>query len=303
MNLAAAVAKRVANKAAQPPACHDVTVLAAWAVGDCVCVVFRSRLVGDPMKVLGLVYDLDFHPPEAGPVTDIEAAAYHILAFEVIEPHPYPDVYTAGAESIRWRVMSARDHDLLAVISQLPDVDALVNGGTQLSLSNVDSGSYTGAEIQGGETDIARASSALPSNEGLWSLDRVEQVIPAALSGLAVTDCEASTIDSQTVLCARLGVPGDGAGWIRATRTDSAATLDEFENDEDIYREPMFVVSRLGDTDRQKFGEYAYVTHKHDATEVWTLHADTVTIQAGFPRGAVSEDDLLVMARQILHEI
>ena len=172
-----------------------------------------------------------------------------------------------------------------------------------LAASRATSCSDAGAKTQGGKTDVDRVSSASASNEGLWSLDRVEQVIPAALSGLAVADCEASTIDSQTVLCARLGVPGDGAGWIRATRTDSAATLDEFENDEDIYREPMFVVSRLGDTDRQEFGEYAYVMHKNDATEVWTLHADTVTVQAGFPRGAVSEDDLMVMARQILHQL
>jgi hypothetical protein len=33
VNLAAAVAERVAAKAAQPPACDDVTVMAAWAVG------------------------------------------------------------------------------------------------------------------------------------------------------------------------------------------------------------------------------------------------------------------------------
>lgn len=129
MNLAAAVAERVAAKAAQPPACDDVAVMAAWAVGDCVCVVFRSRLVSDPAKVFGVIYDLDFHPSDAGPVTDIEAAAYHILAFEVIEPHPYPQVFATGNEAIHWRVMSAREHDLLAVITQLPDVGAVGDQG------------------------------------------------------------------------------------------------------------------------------------------------------------------------------
>ncbi|MBR7193770.1 hypothetical protein [Gordonia sp. SCSIO 19800] len=84
-------------------------MIAAWAVGDCVCVVFRSRLVGNPTQLFGVVYDLDFHPPEAGPVTDIEAAAYHILAFEIIEPHPYPQVFATGNEAIHWRAMSARN--------------------------------------------------------------------------------------------------------------------------------------------------------------------------------------------------
>ncbi|WP_431839992.1 hypothetical protein [Gordonia hongkongensis] len=94
--------------------------------------VFRSRLVGDPAQVLGVLYDLDFHPPEAGPVTDIEAAAYHILAFEIIEPHPYPEVFATGNEAIHWRAMSAREHDLLAVISQVLDVDSLVDPGKRL---------------------------------------------------------------------------------------------------------------------------------------------------------------------------
>jgi len=294
VSLAAAVAERVAEKAAQSPARSDVTVVAAWAADtDCVCVVFRSRMVSDPTQILGLVYDLDFHPAEAGPVTDVDAAAYHILAFEIIEPHPYPHVYASGTKAIHWRVMSAREHDRLAVISQLPDVDALMIGSC----------SSTSAEPQGGQTGLTRVGSSSRANSGLWPLERVLPIIPAGLDGLAVQPYDADMVEPHTVLYVHLGVPGDGAGWIRATRSNASLTLDDVDNDQTIYYQPMFEVSRVAAEVRAEFGEYAYVTRKFDATEVWTLHADTVTIQAGFPRGAVRVEDLWAMARQILHDV
>lgn len=105
----------------------DVTILACWALGEVVFIVFRSQLVGDPNRVHGLAYDLTTHPSEAGPATDTDAAAYHILAFEIEEPHRYPIVLADHADAIHWRVITA-DDDLAAAGYHLPPTTNSVPG-------------------------------------------------------------------------------------------------------------------------------------------------------------------------------
>ncbi|GAC84856.1 hypothetical protein GP2_027_00010 [Gordonia paraffinivorans NBRC 108238] len=155
------------------------------------------------------------------------------------------------------------------------------------------------------EPEMATTSSSNPENHHApWPLDQVAEIMPAGLDGLTANACADDAIDPDTLICVVLRDAGGArVGWIRATRQGAPAALDEFENDEEIYRGPMFEVTRVAENTRHEFGEYAYVMRQLDLPEVWTLRADRATIQAGFPRGAVRADDLLAMARQVLHRL
>ncbi|MEO9329525.1 PA domain-containing protein [Gordonia aurantiaca] len=93
--MAAAVA---CSAVVSEPSTRDVVLLACWSHGSLLFVVFRSRVLANPDQPVGIVCDLRQLPTE-----DVEAAAYHVLAFEMVEPHHYPLVFSEKSGAIRWR--------------------------------------------------------------------------------------------------------------------------------------------------------------------------------------------------------
>lgn len=93
------VAEAVVRSAAvSGPSTRDVVLLACWSHGPLLFVVFRSLVLPNSDQPVGIVCDLRQLPTE-----DVEAAAYHVLAFEMVEPHHYPLVFSDKAGAIRWR--------------------------------------------------------------------------------------------------------------------------------------------------------------------------------------------------------
>ncbi|PZT89536.1 MAG: hypothetical protein DI630_32045 [Gordonia sp. (in: high G+C Gram-positive bacteria)] len=92
----AAAVVRIA--AVSGPGTRDVVLLACWSHGPLLFVVFRSKVLPNPGQPVGIVCDLRQLPTE-----DVEAASYHLVAFEMVEPHHYPLVFSDKAGAIRWR--------------------------------------------------------------------------------------------------------------------------------------------------------------------------------------------------------
>ncbi|MCF8590579.1 hypothetical protein [Gordonia liuliyuniae] len=150
-------------------------------------------------------------------------------------------------------------------------------------------------------------ASTSPSSRTPWTLDQVRAIIPAGLAHLSsqLRQCDPADMDRGTLVCATMFGSGELAGqaaWLKAVRKTSPVTADDFDNEDEIYRPPMFTVVRVPAGDRDEFGEFAYTSQKDDEPQVWSLVADRAFIQVGYTQGSVSQDELWSIARRIIED-
>lgn len=95
----------------------DTTLLACWVEQDSIFIVFRSNLMQNKRRALGIVCD-------SKSLTDTDAydLAYDIYQYEMVEPHPYQTNYSHEHDAIDWRFigswkMPARLDGLLAAVA------------------------------------------------------------------------------------------------------------------------------------------------------------------------------------------
>lgn len=83
-------------------AAEDVELIACWSERHAVIAVFRSR--HEPFAIQGLRFDIrdEADDPEG---IDVEAVAYSIVMFEIVEPNRYPEVRSSDEDAIHWRSM------------------------------------------------------------------------------------------------------------------------------------------------------------------------------------------------------
>lgn len=150
-------------------------------------------------------------------------------------------------------------------------------------------------------------ASTSPTPRSLWTLNKVRALIPPRLEHISAQLQQGApeNMDSTTLIYARMDGEGeqqDQRAWIFAILNSDPVSEDEFDNENAIYRPPMFTVERVPDGDRREFGEHAYITQKHDDTDVWSLCSDRAFIQIGYSRGSITQDELWTIARKILEE-
>ncbi|WP_341257935.1 MULTISPECIES: hypothetical protein [Gordonia] len=152
----------------------------------------------------------------------------------------------------------------------------------------------------GASMSSVRASSGTP-----WTNEEVRTVVPAGIERLSpyLRQCKEEDIDSTTLICVNMHGAGELSGqsaWIRAVQRTRPVTAADFNNQNEIYRAPMFTVARVPERDRERLGEFAFTTRKDDETEVWSLDSDRAFIQIGYPRGSIDQDELWDTAGKIL---
>ncbi|WP_148281180.1 MULTISPECIES: PA domain-containing protein [Gordonia] len=117
------------------PSTRDVVLLACWSHESLLFVVFRSLVLPNPDQPVGIVCDLRQLPTE-----DVEAAAYHVLAFEMVEPHHYPLVLSDKAGAIRWRAaldteLGDQTVGLLETVGTVRDLGEFMSKSTAVKTS------------------------------------------------------------------------------------------------------------------------------------------------------------------------
>ncbi len=152
----------------------------------------------------------------------------------------------------------------------------------------------------GASMSSVRASSGTP-----WTNEEVRKVVPAGIEHLSpyLRQCNEEDIEATTLICVNMHGTGELYGqtaWIRAVQRTRPVNSADFDNQNAIYRAPMFTVARVPERDRERLGEFAFTTRKDDETQVWSLDSDRVFIQIGYPQGSIDQDELWDTVGKIL---
>ena len=83
----------------------DISLLACWVEQGLVLIVFRSNLMRDARRALGIVYD----PANLEKRIDVEELAFEIYEYEMVEPHLYTTTYSSQHDAIHWRVVGSSE--------------------------------------------------------------------------------------------------------------------------------------------------------------------------------------------------
>ncbi len=83
----------------------DISLLACWVEQGLIFVVFRSNLMWDARRALGIVYD----PANLAKPIDVEELAFEIYEYEMVEPHLYTTAFSTEHDAIHWRVVGSSE--------------------------------------------------------------------------------------------------------------------------------------------------------------------------------------------------
>ena len=76
----------------------DISLLACWVEQGLIFIVFRSNLMWDARRALGIVYD----PASLAKPIDVEELAFEIYEYEMVEPHLYTTAFSTEHDAIHW---------------------------------------------------------------------------------------------------------------------------------------------------------------------------------------------------------
>ncbi|WP_267625729.1 PA domain-containing protein [Gordonia sputi] len=83
----------------------DISLLACWVEQGLILIVFRSNLMRDARRALGIVYD----PADPAKRIDVEELAFEIYEYEMVEPHLYTNTCSSQHDAIHWRVVGSSE--------------------------------------------------------------------------------------------------------------------------------------------------------------------------------------------------